>query len=270
MTQGVKGIFQISAENDSSFAAEIPYYEEYDESTGRHFLYFEPIKIQSKTWGKTWYPHGTISVDGVTAGSMDNSNPASHSVSLTAGSGWHTVQLTAEGKNNGFPGFPWKSSEIVSGSDGTKAVVIDVSIVMYRDNSAPRPSFKGTFTLDLTPTARHYVLSIEESTGADAVVTLDGEELEDGATITHGDELEITFSTATGYKLTEHSVNGEYHMSGELHTVTGDVSVTAMARVLGYSIGDGLYHACIKGINGKGLYVAYIGDGENKPVLYGQ
>jgi hypothetical protein len=270
MIRGISGSFQLAAENDGSFAAEIPYYEEYDESTGKHVLTFDAIKIQSSTWGKTWYPHGSIAVDGAVVGTMDNSNPASHSVSLTAGSGWHTVTRTYEGVVNGFKAFPWKSEEITSEPDGTKTVTVVVDFLLYRDSNAPRPSFKGTFSLELTPTARHYTLSISEGVGADAVVTKNGDELEDGATITHGDELMISFSAAEGYKITEQSVNGNHYQSGEKHTVTGDVSVHVKARVLAYAIGSGLYHAHIGAAEGAKKYVAYVGDENNKPVLYGQ
>lgn len=270
MIQGVSGSFDIAGTNPSTFAARVFYSEQYDEITGKHILGITGISIQSKEFGYEWYPHGSVSIENEVVGTMDNSYPASHKVSLTAGSGWHTVTRTSEGGINGFKDFPWNSSEIESDEFGNRQVTISVNFLLYRANANARPSFKGSYTLELTPTARHYGLSISKGIGTDAVVTKNGKELEDGATITHGDELTISFSADKMYKITEHTVNGNPHLSGEKHTVTGDVSVFVKGRVLTYAIGSGLYHAYIGGDVGAKKYVAYIGDENDKPVIYGQ
>lgn len=270
MIQGISGYFDITASNPGTFASRIFYSEQYDNATGKHILSVTGVSIQSKEFGGEWYPHGEILIDGEVVGTMDNGYPASHKVSLTAGTGWHTVTRTAEGGINGFKEFPWASSEIESNDDGTKQVEISVDFLLYRDSSAPRPSFKATYTLDLTPVARHYTLSISKGVGTIVSVVNNGAELEDGKTITHGDTLEINFSTDTEYKLTSHTVNGTHFESGGTYTVDGNVSVSAEARVVGYHIGGGLYHAYINNGSKTALYVAYIGDNGGKPVLYGQ
>ena len=152
MIQGVSGSFDIACSNPSTFTARIFYSEQYDKATGKHIVGITGISIRSTEFGHSWYPHGTIAIDGAVVGTMDNSNPASHTVSLTAGSGWHVVNLTTEGRYNGFKDFPWDSGEIRSNPDGTKTVEIVVDFLLYRDSSAPRPSFKGFFSVELTPT----------------------------------------------------------------------------------------------------------------------
>lgn len=144
MTQGVIDSFDLSGDN-LGMNGRIFYEEQYDPKTGKHTLSITGISIQSPTYGQTWYPHGSIAVNGEVVGEMDNTAPASHQVSITAGSGWHTVTLTTEGRYNGFPDFPWVSSEF-KGNQAT----ISVSIIMYRNSSTPRSTIQGSVTIDLT------------------------------------------------------------------------------------------------------------------------
>lgn len=147
MIQGVSGSFDIACSNPSTFTARIFYSEQYDKATGKHIVSITGISIRSTEYGHEWYPHGSISIDGAVVGSMNNSSPATHEVSLTAGSGWHKVTLYY-GSND----FPWNSEEIPSNPDGTKTVEIAVDFLLYRSSSTPRPSFKGSILLELTPT----------------------------------------------------------------------------------------------------------------------
>lgn len=76
-----------------------------------------------------------------------------------------------------------------------------------------------------------YVLSISQGTGSKITVKRNGTALSNGATITYGDVLTITFAAATGYNLGTHTVNGATFASGGTHTVTGAVAVAATARL---------------------------------------
>lgn len=173
MIQGVSGSFDIAGSNPSTFTARIFYSEQYDKATGKHVLsigkaitndageiieYDSGINIQSREFGYEWYPHGSISIDGAVVGSMDNSQPASHTVSLTAGNGWHKVV-----PYHGGADFPWRSVEIPSNPDGTKTVEIAVDFLLYRSSSTPRPSFKGSYSVELTFTPTGLV-HIDEGT----------------------------------------------------------------------------------------------------------
>lgn len=266
MVQGIIGSFDISGEY--GFTARIFYSEQYDSTTGEHIVSITGISIRSTTYGNWWYPHGTISVDGETVGAMNNSNPATHRVSLTAGSGWHTVSLYY-GDNN----FPWDSSIIMCDIDGNKQVTISVDFLLYRDSSAPRPSFKGSHTVELTYTPIYFDLSISQGVGTSVKVERDGVSLFDGDMVTYGDQLAITFDALDGYCLKTHTVNGAAFVSGGSHMVTGSVTVAATADILAYPIGNGtghdLHYAFIgDGAGGGKYYVAFIGT-ENGPVPYG-
>lgn len=161
MIQGVSGSFDIAGSNPSTFTARIFYSEQYDKATGKHIVGITGISIRSTEFGYEWYPHGTISIDGAVVGSMDNSSPASHTVSLTAGSGWHKVV-----PYHGGTDFPWNSVEIPSNPDGTKTAEIAVDFLLYRSSSTPRPSFKGSYSVELTftPAGLAYIDTGAENT----------------------------------------------------------------------------------------------------------
>ena len=166
MVQGVSGSFDIASNNDSSFAARIFYSEQYDETTGKHIVSITGISIQSKIYGDNgigWYPNGSISVDSEVVGTMNNSNPASHRVSLTAGSGWHVIYLTDDGRTNGFKDFPWQSSVISSDADGNKKVTVSVDFLMYRESSAPKPTFIGSQEIVLTKVAPRHLVTYNDN-----------------------------------------------------------------------------------------------------------
>lgn len=113
---------------------------------------------------------------------------------------------------------------------------------------------------------RTYSLSILAGTGSTVTVKKGTTALADGATITHGDVLTVSFGAKEGYNLTAHTVNGSVIADGGTHAVTGAVAVIVTAFLRAYPIGDKLYHAYI----GSKKYTAYIGDGEGNPVPYGQ
>ena len=118
-----------------------------------------------------------------------------------------------------------------------------------------------------------FVVSIIAGAGAIVSVKRNGSSLSDGATITYGDSLIITFAAADGYWLKTHTVNGADFSSGDTHKVTGNVQVDASADILAYPIGNGsgndLYYAYIgDGAGGGAYYVAYIGT-DDGPTLYG-
>ena len=83
-------------------------------------------------------------------------------------------------------------------------------------------------TLNLQET-RSYTLTILAGTGTSITVKRGGTTLTNGATITHGDQLTISFSASSGYNLSTHTVNGASFTSGGTHTVSGAVSVAATA-----------------------------------------
>ena len=85
-----------------------------------------------------------------------------------------------------------------------------------------------TATLSLQE-SRTYTLTISAGTGASITVKRGSTTLPNGATVTHGDSLMVSFAASNGYTLSTHTVNGASFTSGGTHTVTGAVTVTATA-----------------------------------------
>ena len=107
-----------------------------------------------------------------------------------------------------------------------------------------RDSPHGVGSLSLP--AITYTLSISAGTGSSITVKKGTTTLSNGATITRGDSLAITFTASAGYDIVTHTVNGSTFTSGNTHTVSGAVSVVATAAKKTYTVS---YN---KGANGSG------------------
>lgn len=97
--------------------------------------------------------------------------------------------------------------------------------------SGGKHTVTGAVSVSSAAALKTYELSISEGTGSSIVVKRGSTTLSDGATITYGDELTITFSALTGYNLGTHTVNGSAFTSGGKHTVTAAVSVVSTAAL---------------------------------------
>lgn len=97
--------------------------------------------------------------------------------------------------------------------------------------SGGKHTVTGSVSVASAASLKTFELSISEGTGSSIVVKRGSTTLSDGATITYGDELTITFSASTGYNLGTHAVNGSAFTSGGKHTVTAAVSVVSTATL---------------------------------------
>ena len=94
----------------------------------------------------------------------------------------------------------------------------------------------GNVTVVSTASLKTYTLSISAGTGSTITVKRGSTTLSNGATITYGDVLTITFGASDGYNLGAHTVNGSTFASGGSHTVTGAVSVVSSATVKSFTL----------------------------------
>ena len=96
----------------------------------------------------------------------------------------------------------------------------------------------GNVTVSVATSLKTYTLTISQGTGTSITIKKGSTTLSNNATITHFDELTVTITANTGYKLSSQS-----HTSGSTITVSGNVSVSATATVLSYALtisaGDG-------------------------------
>lgn len=92
----------------------------------------------------------------------------------------------------------------------------------------------GAVTVAATASKKTFSLTISAGTGSQITVKRNGSTLSNGATLTYGDSLVISFGVSEGYSLDVHTVNGAVFESGDTHVVTGGVSVVSTALVLAF------------------------------------
>lgn len=87
-----------------------------------------------------------------------------------------------------------------------------------------------------TASLKTFSLSINAGVGTSVLVKRSGVSLGNGATISYGDVLTITFSAKVGYDIGSCKVNGSVFASGGTHTVKSNVEVTSVATVKSFSL----------------------------------
>lgn len=182
--------------------------------------------------GGTWYASSTggILVNGVQA------------------CGWSRHQ-SAGWTHPGSIGWSNKGSVVINHTD-IETVTISVNSVTwnnstYSNSSFTIPSKSQEITLHAVPKA--YTLSIDAGVGTtvavDRTVSFLGASIAEtgslngGAKIWDGDKLKISFSVNENYRIDKHTVNGSEFISGNTHTVSGDVVVVATAYLLASNVG---------------------------------
>lgn len=200
--------------------------ETYDQSANTSDVTITSIQLKSNTYvGQSYYGNMIIKINGVTAITLTESNSQ---VYLNNFDEFATVNFNGTTITGSVTG-------IAHNTDGSKTVAISIEKNGY-DNpafwaSSPglMPFTAGSQNIALTNIPRLYTLSISAGTGSSITVARNGTTLSNGATITYGDSLVITFTASTGYAIATHTVNGTTFTSGGTHTVTGNVSVVATA-----------------------------------------
>lgn len=261
MAAGKSGNFTIGW---GEFDAKIFWTEAYDAAGNYSTVSITGIQISSAEYGGTWYPGGYIKVNGSTVYEMDYNAPATHVVTFGAGSGWANVAVSS-GK-----AFPWTSGKIYHNTDGTKSTTIEASIELYRTTDKRKLYSAGSSTIALTTIPKPYKLSVSAGVGSTIQVSRRSSPkagagtgvLSNGATVYAGDVLSLAVSVSAAYELSALTVNGAAFSPGDPLTVTGNISIVATTRVLGFArIDDG---------TGMQKYLIYIdlGDRWGRYVLY--
>ena len=177
-------------------------------------------------------------------------NGVTHYMAATIKAGVTTLIETAWGSPYGFyvTGGSWVSLRNLSSStdltathtvthsaDGSASV--SFSLRGQTSSSEATCSFQDTAAAVLSlQETRQYTLTINAGTGSTITVKKGSTTLANGATVTHGDVLTISFGAATGYALATHTVNGSSFTSGNTYTVAGAVTVAATATKKTYTL----------------------------------
>lgn len=187
----------------------------------------------------------------VTAGTISNQQGDD----LTSIPFYVTTSSTSHADANGADGVA--VTGYIRGSSG-KAYSGSAPVVLKADTTYYLWFFPGSKTYgwsywhnnsyyytDCTPSGTSkFALSISAGTGSTITVNrtsssvgLSTGNLSNGAVIYKNDKLKITFAPKTNYKLLTQKMNGTTIASGNTHTVSGDISVTATAQVLASNVG---------------------------------
>lgn len=117
------------------------------------------ISVQSKTYGGTWYPSGTVSVADAVVATMKYTNPATHAfVVYSAGDSWLTLSKINDGAD-----FPWASGKIYHNVDGSKTITVSINITIWRKTGDPTFTISGTQNVTLTHIPRASTISATDA-----------------------------------------------------------------------------------------------------------
>jgi len=234
MAAGRSGYVDFTASSfGGSQTLRVNWSETYDQSANTSNVTITSLQLKSNTWvGQAYYGNMVIKINGTTAITLTESN---NSAFLNNFDTFATV-------NNSGSTITGSVNNIPHNADGTKMVSISIAA-----NSYTNPIFwsadpgqinftAGSQNITLTSIPRQYTLSISQGTGSAITVKRGATTLSNGATITYGDVLTITFAANTGYTLGAHTVNGSTFTSGGTHTVTGNVTVVSSASLQTFAL----------------------------------
>lgn len=148
----------------------------------------------------------------------------------------------SQSKNGNSPTVSADVSQVIEVSHGTgtsKQIVLSFSGDINANYYHSYPNESSTVTV-ASATARS--LSLSAGSGAEISVSRQSSpwaaagSLSHGAAVYDGDVLVIGFSAMTGYALLTHTVNGADFESGGSLTVSANVTVSAAAELLAYTL----------------------------------
>ena len=141
-----------------------------------------------------------------------------------------------------YPTISSDVSQVIEVSHGigtSKQIILAFSGTINSVTYFTYPNESSTVTV-ASATARS--LSLSAGSGAEISVSRQSSpwaaagSLLSGDAVYDGDVLVIGFSAMTGYALTAHTVNGSNFTSGGSHTVSANVTVSAAAELLAYTL----------------------------------
>lgn len=116
MKNGVTGYFDVTGTN--GMTVRVHYAETYDDKTAIRNVEITKLQVHSENYQTVYYLHGSVSIDGVVAFTMDKA------------AGGHSV-YTSRGTYTDVTGTLGSVSDIVSNVDGSKSITINVDVSGY-------------------------------------------------------------------------------------------------------------------------------------------
>lgn len=191
------------------------------------------VKLQVKVTGNATFCWPYVLGEGsLTYGGTTFTFPGSgYSIPTPAKDTWYTLKY-------GGSDAVWTKT-VSHASNGSASITLILSGIrlLYSSDKLYYITLGGTnsVTVDLSQN-RTFTLSISAGAGSTISVTRSGAALSNGASITYGDVLTVTYGASSGYNLATHTLNGSTFTSGNTHTVTGNVAVASTATPKGYTL----------------------------------
>ena len=155
------------------------------------------------------------------SGGGSGTGPLSYGVNFQNDSAWHDL---SDGTGQSCR---WTAT-VDHAADGRATATLSVTARLYYSDSYYM-SFYGLSASQALDETRTFTLSISAGPGSAVTVLRNGTAISNGAALTYGDRLAVSFSAQSGYDLASHTLNGASFPSGGTHTVTGAVAVAATA-----------------------------------------
>ena len=215
----------VSGMGESHNYVRVNYTETFDASTRKTKVQVTSVQMRNSFSLGTMPVYGSVKINGTTVVTFDSpywNNANFHAdtfetIGLYSGQSYTPVYVS-----HGADGSASMTVEIVAGMSGLFAI----NYTTGGKRIGLSPTSKA---VSLTSHPATYTLSINAGTGSSIKVMRGGTTLANGASITYGDVLTITFTPLSGYAINAHTVNGSTFTSGGTHTVTGNVTVAATA-----------------------------------------
>lgn len=195
MATGNSGSFTLAG--SGNFSVVIYWSETYNESANTHNVSITKCQLKSSNWyGFTYYPSGTLSINGTTVVTF-NSALGSHNCTIgTQNTGYDIVAAS------GYSSPPWTLSNIAGNTDGTKSVAIAANFTCYTaaGNGGSGWSVNSSQTVTLHTIPRKSTISMPATTmGSAGTITVTRASTSFTHTITY------SFGDATGTICTKSS-----------------------------------------------------------------
>ena len=187
MATGKSGYFDLST-TKNNVKVRVNWSETYEITTNASVVQIDSVQVMAKSpygyYGYTYYPTGTIKIDGSTVVSMDSVIPT------------HRVEILAQDKWYSISGAPYKSGSITHNADGSKSVTITIDITGYSaggtGDSGWRASGSKTVTLTTIPRAST-IGATDANVGATSIIAVNRK----STSYTHS--IAFTFGSLSGY-----------------------------------------------------------------------
>lgn len=235
----------------------------------------------TRSWDEEWQVYRYKTITDANASITSTATPIQYGLTLSSGEGaiLTVTRISSKYKDakigklsDGDPIWHHDVLEIACDTEAGYNVSVNIDGESISGNGTY--TVAGDVVISTSSQVKSYLLVLNEDMGSEIKVNRTSSPLQgadtgllgNDAVIYYNDVLTITFIANPGYEITNQLVNQEFFISGDSHTVTGDVEVVAITGLFGnVHIFDGetfsRYIAFIYDSNGWAQYIPWVFDG---------